>query len=85
MTDEQAAAVAQQLAQSRAAHLAYRQALREKAPTKARIQLQSASDLRTAAHSADPAHEAAAWEEELALKFEHDALVPFYAAQLARS
>lgn len=77
--------VAELLANSRAAHLAWRTAKTAKDPVEARAQLQNAADDRAEAHALDPDHTAPAWADELAItKFNHAELTDFYTKQLEK-
>lgn len=88
--DEQA--VADLLAQSRAAHSAYQFAKQQRRLAEARSQLALAAETRRDAHTADPEHLAPAWQDDAipgdhatASHAElHNSLTEFYAAQLAR-
>lgn len=71
--------VARLLADSRAAHAAYRRAADARVP--ALDQIRIALDARLAAHAADPDHRHPAWYADPAA---HDSLVAFYERKLSR-
>lgn len=68
---------------SKAAHLAYREAVSRGDSRSARAALQTAYDQRMEAMFADPLFEAAIWQQMDGL-YPHVALVHFYREQLAR-
>ena len=76
--------VATLLAQSHAAHLAYRTAVNEQDKAEALTQLKEAQRTRLEAHAKDPQHTSPAWAGEVLQKFKHDELVEFYKAQVKR-
>lgn len=77
------AAVDAALTASKAAHLAYRDAVSRGASTEARHAMQTAYDQRMAAQLADPLFESQVWQQMDGL-YPHVALVVFYREQLAR-
>lgn len=77
-------AVADTLARSRAAHVAYRAALvAGESASRATVELVEAQRHRLAADHLDPEHTDPAWAAE-APNYPHAELVAFYAQQLAR-
>jgi len=75
--------IAAALAKSRAAHLAYRQALAANNPAGVRTALERALETRTIAQDLDPDHTALAWSLDPYTKL-HDNLLTYYRDQLAR-
>lgn len=75
--------IAQALSQSRAAHLAYRQALATSNTPAVRSALQLALDTRQTAENLDPVHAEPAWQADPYAKL-HTELLMFYRLQLAK-
>lgn len=80
------------LAESKAAHLAYRQALQQHQAVDARQSLETAAARRRQAQALDPAHVDPAWGESasqhahqsMAHEEIHDELLDFYARELSK-
>lgn len=75
--------VADHLAASHVAHLAYREALTRADAVTARTQLQAAYDARTLAQTEDPTFIDPEWATESG-RYPHVQLLHFYREQLAR-
>jgi hypothetical protein len=75
--------VADRLAESRTAHLAYRHAVATNDRTTAHAALVTAQTARLAAQTDDPTFTAPAWAEQEAT-YPHVALLLFYASELAK-
>lgn len=72
------------LSASRAAHGRYQFAKQHGQTTDARKFLEEAASCRDRAHAVNPAHDDIAWLDDVAAKFEHEAICAFYAKQLAK-